>query len=185
MKKIIGFITSLLCSIGFLHAAEPLEVGQPAPEVKGIDQDGQEVDLAKAYEKGPVLVYFYPKADTSGCTKQACSLRDEYTALQGKGIQIFGVSGDKPEAQKDFQEKYNLPFTLLADPEGKVMDAFGVPRKGKFAARQAFLIRDGKVVWLDRKASTAKQAADVLEQTKDWPEIAQADDSQDTKETGS
>ena len=77
-------------------------------------------------------------------------------------MQVIGVSMDKVDAQKRFQDKNSLPFPLLADPEGKVLEAFGVGSFLGFASRQAFLIKDGRVIWRDRKASTAEQAADVL-----------------------
>jgi peroxiredoxin Q/BCP len=103
-----------LLSAAFAHPfvmnAEPLAVGAPAPELTAVDQDGQKVDLKSVYAKGPTLVYFYPKADTPGCTKQACSIRDDWSALQGKNIQVIGVSGDESEGQKKFQEKYKLPL---------------------------------------------------------------------------
>ena len=119
-------------------------------------------DVAKAAGEGFALVYFYPKADTAGCTKQACSLRDAYATLGEKGMRVFGVSSDGVAAQKAFQEKYKLPFTLLADSDKKVIEAFGVPTRLGFASRQAFLFRDGKLVWRDLSASTEQQAADVL-----------------------
>lgn len=142
--------------------AEPLAVGAPAPQITAPDQDGKPVDFKDVYAKGPTLVYFYPKADTPGCTKQACSLRDDWKTLQEKGLQVLGVSEDKPEAQKKFQEKYTLPFTLIADHEGKVAQAFGVPTTAGFAKRQSFLIKDGKVAWTMLKASTDTHAKDVL-----------------------
>jgi peroxiredoxin Q/BCP len=107
-------------------------------------------------------VYFYPKADTPGCTKQACSLRDSYAALKDRGVKIYGVSMDKVKSQKAFQDKYKLPFDLLADEDGTVVDAFGVPKTMGFSKRQAFLFKDGKLVWSDMSASTEEQAADVL-----------------------
>jgi peroxiredoxin Q/BCP len=143
-------------------SGEPLEVGADAPNLTAIDQDGHSISLGDAYRKGFVLVYFYPKADTPGCTLQACSLRDDFETLTDRGVTVVGVSNDSPEAQKKFQEKFDLPFTLLADEDKKVIDAFGVPAKLGKAARQAFLIRDGKVVWRDLTASTKEQAADVL-----------------------
>ena len=167
MKRFFPIII-MFGSLFSILSAKPLEVGATAPSIVSIDENGKEVKLEEAYAKGPVLVYFYPKADTPGCTKQACSLRDAYEQLQEKGIQIFGVSGDKPKAQKKFKEKFKLPFTLLADSEKKVIEAFGVPSMGSFAKRQAFLIKDGKIVWRDLKASTTKQAEDVLAVVKDW-----------------
>lgn len=140
----------------------PLEIGAEAPAITCKNQNGEQVDLSKAYKEGMVLIYFYPKADTPGCTAQACSLRDAYEVLGQRGVTVFGVSMDSPEDQKAFADKYNLPFTLLADSEGKLVEAFGVPRRGRFASRQAFLIEDGKVTWRDTSASTREQAADVL-----------------------
>jgi len=147
---------------GWIGRADEIDLGAELPAVTVDDQDGRAVDLAAAGGEGWTLVYFYPKADTPGCTKQACSLRDAYASLTGKGVRVFGVSGDGAADQKAFQAKYKLPFTLLADTEKKVMDAFGVPHKLGFAARQAFLFKDGKLVWRDLSASTSEQAADVL-----------------------
>ncbi|MEN9991404.1 MAG: hypothetical protein RLZZ224_1106 [Verrucomicrobiota bacterium] len=142
-------------------SAAPIVEGTAMPSVSCQNQAGESVDLAAATQ-GYVLVYFYPKADTPGCTKQACSLRDAYEKITAKGVKVFGVSMDSVEAQKAFAEKYKLPFTLLADKEGKVADAFGVPHIAGFARRQAFLFLDGKLIWRDLSASTDEQAADVL-----------------------
>ena len=155
---------SLLAFLGFYSfaKAEPLAVGAAAPEITAVDQDGKSVNFKDVYAKGPTLVYFYPKADTPGCTKEGCSIRDAWTDLQGKKIQVLGVSGDKPESQKSFAEKFKFPFTLIADSDSKVADAFGVPHLGSIAKRQSFLIKDGKVVWNMLSASTDTHAADVL-----------------------
>lgn len=151
-----------LLMFSFSTRADEIQLGADLPAVTVDDQDGQPVDLASAGGDGWTLVYFYPKADTPGCTKQACSLRDAYEALTDEGVTIFGVSNDGVKAQKRFEEKYGLPFRLLADTEQKVMDAFGVPHRLGFASRQAYLFRDGHLVWRDLSASTAEQAADVL-----------------------
>jgi peroxiredoxin Q/BCP len=116
-----------------------LSVGDEAPRVAAPDQNGTTVNLADVYAKGPTLVYFYPKADTPGCTAQACSLRDAFPDFTGQGVQIIGVSADTAEAQKKFAEKYNLPFVLLADADGAVAKAFGVPTAMGFAKRQSFI----------------------------------------------
>lgn len=158
----------VLASLAFLTmslfaSAEPLAVGAAAPQVTGITETGATLALADVYAKQAyTLVYFYPKADTPGCTAQGCSLRDAYEELEAKGVAVIGVSTDKPEAQKAFKEKYSLPFTLIADSDKKVVQAFGVPTTVGFAKRQAFLIKGGKIVWADYSASTAQQAADVL-----------------------
>ena len=166
--KTLLMLASLFAFFGLRAEGEPLAIGASMPDVAGIDQDGKAVALKEAAAKGYVLVYFYPKADTPGCTAQACSLRDAYTELQEKGVRVFGVSADSPEAQHKFQEKYHLPFELIADKDGKVIDAFGVPRIPLvgFAARQAYLFKDGVLVWRDLKASTKEQAADVLKVIK-------------------
>ncbi len=142
--------------------ADPLEVGARAPDVTAVDQHGKSVALGDLYPKGLVLVFFYPKADTSGCTKQACSLRDSYEALTDRGVTVVGVSTDGVRAQKAFADKHHLPYTLLADDDKKVIRAFGVPATLGFASRQAYLVKDGVVVWRDLDASTEQQAADVL-----------------------
>lgn len=142
--------------------AEPLAEGSALPVVTQKNQDGQPVKLAEAGAAGFLLVYFYPKADTPGCTKQACSLRDAYAALTEKGVKIFGVSLDSVKAQKAFKDKYHLPFDLLADEDATVVTAFGVPKTMGFAKRQAFLFKAGKLVWRDLAAATEQQAADVL-----------------------
>ncbi len=153
---------SLSCS-----QADPLEVGADAPKVKTTDQNGKEVDLGKELAEGTSLVYFYPKADTPGCTKQACNLRDEFEAVKEAGIKVFGVSADTEEDQKKFAEKYDLPFTLLADKKGEVIKAFGVPTRGPgFASRQSFLVRDGKIIWRDLKATPTTQAEDAIAAAK-------------------
>jgi thioredoxin-dependent peroxiredoxin len=156
---------AIILSVTAMSAtAAPLDTGAALPAVTAKDQDGKEVKLAEAAAKGYTLVYFYPKADTPGCTKQACSIRDSYAALTDKKVTVFGASMDTVEAQKAFKDKYKLPFTLLADKEAKVADAFGVPHDKGYAQRQAFLFKDGKLVWRDLEASTDQQAADVLKE---------------------
>jgi len=161
--KALQVIAAVVAPIGIaISSAQALDVGAALPAVSSTDEAGSEVKLAEAGAAGWTLVYFYPKADTPGCTKQACSLRDSYAVLTEKKVRVFGVSLDDVAAQKAFKEKYKLPFTLLADKEGKVADAFGVPHAMGFAKRQAFLFKDGKLVWRDLAASTDQQAADVL-----------------------
>lgn len=158
----------LLAGFAFLtmslfSSAEPLAVGAAAPAVSSVTETGAAIALADVCAKQPyTLVYFYPKADTPGCTAQGCSLRDAFEDLTAHGVAVIGVSADKPAAQKAFKEKYNLPFTLIADHDKKVIEAFGVPTTMGFAKRQAFLIKDGKIVWADYAAATRQQADDVL-----------------------
>lgn len=163
--KLQTLLTTLLAIASFtlVAQADPLAVGAAAPEISAVDQDGKTVNFKDVYAKGPTLVYFYPRADTGGCTKQGCSIRDSWSDLKAKNIQVLGVSIDPVDAQKKFAEKNQFPFTLIADSEGKVAAAFQVEmRNPKTTARQSFLIKDGKVVWTMPKASTDTHAKDVL-----------------------
>jgi len=131
-------------------AAEPAKtpkVGDKAPAVEGKDQDGKTWKLADQAGKKAVLLYFYPKDDTPGCTKQACGLRDQMTDLQKENVEVVGVSFDNAESHQKFREKHKLNFTLLADTDGKIADAYGVRRGNSNMARRAsFLIgKDGTI----------------------------------------
>ncbi len=141
-----------------LHG-DPIEIGAPAPQVSVLDDRGENIDLSEALADGFVLVYFYPKAHTPGCTKQACSLRDGWAELEERGVRVYGVSSDSVASQASFREKHALPFPLLADKDKAVADAFG---KGRWS-RQAYLFKDGVLVWRDLSASTTAQADDVLD----------------------
>jgi len=101
-----------------------LDNGQQAPTFALPDQDGRQVDL-RSYRGRKVLVYFYPKDDTPGCTKEACGFRDEWKELQRAGVVVLGISADAPDSHAAFAKKYRLPFTLLSDPDRKVIEAWG------------------------------------------------------------
>ena len=157
------FSIIIMSFFGFGSKVKALEVGDQAPVIVAADQNGAEIRLADVYAKGPTLVYFYPKADTPGCTAQACSLRDSFANLSAENLQILGVSRDSSASQKKFQEKYKLPFTLLADLDGKVAEAFGVPSilGMPVSRRQSFLVKGDKVVWKSASAKTGDHAAEV------------------------
>jgi peroxiredoxin Q/BCP len=169
---IAGIVTMGLFTLLSTARAEPLAVGAAAPVVTALTDTGAKLNLGAVYAKGYTLVYFFPRAETPGCTAEGCSLRDAYQVLSDKGVTVIGVSLDNEAAQKAFKEKYHFPFTLLADTDRTVINAFGVPVQkvpafGSFAARQSFLInKEGKIVWRDLKASTKEQAADVLKALK-------------------
>ena len=148
--------------LGLTKSHASVSVGDPAPDAASRDQDGQSIRLAALYGNGFALIYFYPKADTPGCTAQACSLRDGFAELQDRGVRVIGVSSDSPAAQKRFAEKHRLPFTLLADEDHAVANAFGVRLMLGMTHRQSFLIQAGRIVWRDLSASTREQARDVL-----------------------
>lgn len=128
-----------------------LAVGDPAPDVSFTLQDGSKVSLASL--KGqPVVVYFYPKDDTRGCTIEAEGIRDDYPAFEQAKVKVFGVSTQDAESHEAFIEKFDLPFDLVVDSDGEVAEAFRVPLNRGMAARQTFLIDAAgniKRVWLD------------------------------------
>jgi len=164
MHRMTTLVAIFLMSLfGFGSKVKALEVGATAPNPEAVDQDGKPFVFGDVYAKGVTLVYFYPKADTPGCTAQSCSLRDAFASLSAENLQIVGVSRDAPAAQKKFQEKYNLPFSLVADADGKVAEAFGVGGMLGLpvSKRQSFLIKDGRVVWMTPSASTGGHAAEV------------------------
>jgi len=138
-----------------------------------LDQDEKEVSL-KDFRGKTVVLYFYPRADTPGCTKESCEFRDTDKKIQKAGAVILGISADTPKAQKKFQEKYHLPFTLLADTEKKVCNAFGVIKEknmyGKKVmgiARTTFIIGpDGKIAHTFNNVKPEGHAEQVLEYLK-------------------
>ncbi|HWX21022.1 MAG TPA: peroxiredoxin [Candidatus Binatia bacterium] len=124
------------------------KAGDKAPLIEGKDQDGKTWKLASVVGKKVVLLYFYPKDDTPGCTKEACGFRDRIDDLKKDKVEVIGVSFDSPESHQKFISKYNLNFPLLADTDGKIADAYGVRMAGRpMARRVSFLIgTDGKIV---------------------------------------
>ena len=138
---------SILFSAAATFAAMP-KVGDAAPSFEGQDQDGKTVKPADLAGKKIVLLYFYPKDFTGGCTKEACGFRDRMGDLQKDNVEVIGVSFDSADSHKQFIAKYNLNFTLLADTDGKIADLYGVRIEGKsMDKRVSFLIGlDGKIV---------------------------------------
>lgn len=159
---LVLILVSLLSLIGLASKGHPLPVGATAPAPAAVDENGAPVDFAALYARGLTLVYFYPKASTPGCTAQACSLRDGMADLATAGVTVIGVSHDSPAAQKKFKEHNQLPFTLVADQEGEVIKAFGVPTYVfGIPKRQSFLIKDGQVAWRSLSAQTKTHANEV------------------------
>jgi peroxiredoxin Q/BCP len=145
-------------------------VGDPAPDFELEDQDGNPVKLSDL-RGSPVVLYFYPKADTPGCTTQACGIRDRSGEYEQLGARVLGVSPDKPAKLRKFADKYDLPFTLLADTEHKIADAYGAwveksmyGRKYWGNARTTFVIgADGKIARVFPKVSPKTHDDVVLE----------------------
>lgn len=146
-----------------------LSAGDRVPAFSVKDQDGNTVSLSD-YKGKKLIVFFYPRANTPGCTVEACNLRDNYAELQKKGYSLLGVSGDSMRKQSNFRKKYKLPFPLLADTEHKVIDAFGVWGKKKFMGRIfdgihriTFIIdEEGVVEQVIDKVKTARHAQQLL-----------------------
>ena len=143
-----------------------LEKGMQAPDFTLLDQDGNSVSLSE--QKGKkVLLYFYPKANTPGCTKQSCSVRDAQSGLSEKGVTAFGISLDKPGKQKKFDEKYGLGFPLLSDTDHTVAEAYRVWNRFIGIIRSSFLIDEqGKILetWYKVKpGDTVPNALQALE----------------------
>ena len=140
-------INSFFISILSAFAAMP-KAGEPAPLFTGVDQDGREFKLADLLGKKVVLLYFYPKDNTSGCIKEACGLRDRMGDLQTNNVAVVGVSHDTVASHKKFAEEYKLNFTLVADPDGKIIAAYDVKMPVvSMSKRVSFLIGlDGNIV---------------------------------------
>ncbi|GAA4453972.1 thioredoxin-dependent thiol peroxidase [Nibrella saemangeumensis] len=146
-----------------------LKVGDKAPDFETQDQNGQPLRLSDFRGK-KVVLYFYPKDDTTGCTAQACSLRDNYDSLRQAGYEVLGVSVDDGKSHQKFIGKYNLPFSLIADTSKEVVEAYGVwqeksmyGRKYMGTVRTTFIINeDGVITDIIDKVDTKRHAAQIL-----------------------
>lgn len=149
-----------------------LQPNNSAPDFTIEDQDGTPVSLS-AFKGKKVVLYFYPKDDTPGCTAEACNIRDNYSQFQKNGIVVLGVSVDKPKSHTDFIEKYSLPFTLLADVDHRVCEAYGVWVLKKFMGneymgvqRVTYLIDEDKMIYkVYENVKPAQHAEEIL---ADW-----------------
>lgn len=144
--KTKSIIALMLASVSLAFADMP-KVGDTAPVFTGTDQDGKQFNLADLIGKKIVLLYFYPKDFTGGCTKEACGLRDRMGEFQTNNVAVVGVSYDSSDSHKKFIEKYNLNFPLVADPDGKIVATYDVKMPMmKMSKRVSFLIGlDGKI----------------------------------------
>jgi peroxiredoxin Q/BCP len=147
-----------------------LQPGAAAPDFTVNDQNGNPISLSD-YKGKKVALYFYPKDDTPGCTAQACNLRDNFSEIQKKGVIVLGVSTDSDKSHKKFEEKYKLPFTLLADTEKEIVEKYGVWGEKKFMGktflgtnRTTFLINEsGKIDHVIEKVDTKNHTAQIME----------------------
>ncbi len=147
-----------------------LKVGDSVPNFEALDEAGNSVKLSD-FKGKQLIVFFYPKASTPGCTAEACNLRDNYELLQEKGYALLGVSADSAKRQSNFKNKHEFPFPLLADEDMQVINAFGVWGTKKFMGRvydgihrKTFIVDgEGKVIKVIDKVKTKDHAAQILE----------------------
>jgi peroxiredoxin Q/BCP len=152
-----------------------LKEGSKAPLFKAVDQNGKAISLTD-YKGQKLVLYFYPKDDTPGCTTQACNLRDNYTALLKKGYQVVGVSTDSVASHKKFEVKYALPFPLISDEDKKIVDKYNLWGEKKImghtymgTTRTTFLIDEtGKIVKIIVKPDTKNHTEEILAA---WAEV--------------
>lgn len=150
-----------------------LAIGDKAPDFEAKDQNGKAVSLADFKGKN-VILYFYPKDDTPGCTAEACSFRDNYQSLLSQGFEVIGVSTDDEKSHKKFETKYSLPFTLIADESKEIVEAYGVwveknmyGKKYMGTARKTFLINgDGIIDQIIDKVDTKNSSQQILDVLK-------------------
>ena len=163
MKHALFALAAALLAVSPAAASPP--VGAPAPAFELLDQKG-ETHRLEDYSGKWVVLYFYPKADTPGCTTEACAFRDNIFAFRKMGAEIVGISLDDVSSQQEFAEKYSLPFTLLSDAEGTVAEAYGVLRNFgvmKVAKRETFIIApDGSVARHYDDVDPDSHSAEVL-----------------------
>ena len=140
-----------------------IEEGQPAPDFELESDSGETVKLSDLRGQ-PVVLYFYPKDDTPGCTRQACDIRDAYGEFERAGAAVFGISAGTKGSHERFKSKYSLPFTLLADPEHKLGEPYGVAQEGKNSyERSTFVIdAEGNVSRVLRRVDPDSHADEVL-----------------------
>lgn len=147
-----------------------LQVGDKAPDFKALNEQGEMVSLSD-YSGKKLIVFFYPKASTPGCTAEACNLSDNYKILQSEGYEILGVSADTQKKQANFKDKYQFPFPLLADEDKTVINAFGVWGPKKFMGKEydgihrtTFIIDEkGIISKIINKVKTKDHAGQILE----------------------
>jgi thioredoxin-dependent peroxiredoxin len=180
MLRSLLAMTFILGAVQFSVAQEAekevkLKPGDKAPSFEGKTDEDKPWKSKDHVGKKILVVYFYPKDMTPGCTKQACNYRDAQEDLEDKDVEVIGVSGDTVASHKKFKEVHDLNFTLLADPEGKIAKAFGVPARSMgdslIASRWTFVIdRDGKIAHKDEKVDATKDTATVLKVVEELQE---------------
>jgi peroxiredoxin Q/BCP len=186
MKTIFSICTIIISILLPVSGQQIVKVGDKAPEFQGTADDGSSWNIKKFLGKEYIVVYFYPAAMSSGCTKQACTYRDHKENLKDAGIVVVGISGDRPEDLRLFKQANNLNFTLLSDEKGKIAEKFGVPVsdggsmkktvdgvehelvRGVTEKRWTFIIgKDRKIIYKNQSVNPEKDSEEVLAFIKD------------------
>jgi peroxiredoxin Q/BCP len=148
----------------------PIELGDVIPHFTAIDANGEEFDTKEYIGKKPLVIYFYPKNNTPGCTAQACGFRDQYQDFTDLGAEVIGISSDSVDSHNAFAKQYKLPFILLSDTDKKIRKLFGVPSGllGVLPGRVTYIVdKQGKVVLVfDDSINATKHIAEALEAIK-------------------
>ena len=148
--------------------SKTLNTGDKAPDFEAETYGGEAVKLSDVYKKGIVALYFYPKDNTPGCTKEACSIRDGMDDLKAHGIHVLGVSTDGVKAHENFRNKYDLNFPLLSDKGKEIINLYGVKSAFGSAKRETFLFnKEGDIVHIWTKVNTKKHADEILDIVKE------------------
>jgi thioredoxin-dependent peroxiredoxin len=146
---------------GIGTAKAELKVGQEAPDFTAPASNGTDVHLKTEIGKAPIVLYFYPKDDTPGCTKEACSIRDNFAAFRNLNATIYGISYDSIESHKKFIEKYKLPFVLISDKDHVIAKSYGAD--GMIVAkRMSFVVdKSGKIAWINPSVDPSKHSQEL------------------------
>lgn len=159
MKRLLGFVGGLLMGATMAQAA--VKVGDKAPDFTALSSAGTTVHLAEEIGKAPIVLYFYPKDDTPGCTTEACGIRDNFAALRKLNATVYGISYDSVDSHKKFAEKYKLPFLLLSDSDKSIAKAYGADGF-IFAKRMTFIVdKSGTIAWINPSVSPSTHSAEL------------------------
>lgn len=165
MKNYLRYLLmpALLLSVAACSKAQILKVGEKIPEFKLPDQDGKLFDINSVLGKKKLVIYFYPKDETPGCTKEACTFRDDYSVFNESDATIIGISGQSVQSHREFADKYKLPFTLLSDKDNTVQKMFGV-KTSPIPGRVTFVVdKTGHVVYnFDSLSQPEKHVAEAI-----------------------